>query len=278
MTVDQLAARFDAIANQFDDSDWSEVMRSAKVQLKPRGSRRQTHRRLRQNPLALAVASLIAVSAIATVTALALNRGASRSAPTEYPTHNSAAAAPSVVKGGPTVRRHTAIRVGSLVAFTYRQNAVSSPGLPASVAEVVANLDADISTAQEPFTGRPSVYLFRRASSDLCLVIVVTHASGSCYHTLAAADGTITNPSLSIVDERMFITGLAANDVQSIRATLETTPTTPATTRPASIENNVFLADLPYDGGAVGTVTLTVVATSGSESSFTLPGVPAPVP
>ncbi len=87
-----------------------------------------------------------------------------------------------------------------------------------SVTEVVTEMGADPSSAQEPFSGPPSVYLFKRGTGDLCLVVSLAHASGDSFHVLTGADGSITDPSVSIVDGKLFVTGLAANDVRQITA------------------------------------------------------------
>ena len=65
--------------------------------------------------------------------------------------------------------------------------------------------------------------------------------------------------SCDTVDGRRFITGLAANDVNSITISVAASANTAATTEKATLENNVFLALLPYSGGfATSAATVTV--------------------
>jgi hypothetical protein len=181
------------------------------------------------------------------------------------------------------VRPHVSTRthptpVRTLVAFSYRENAVAPTDLPASVTEVVTGMGADPTTEQEPFPGPPSIYLFHRGSNNLCLVVALGHASGSCFYVLTAATGAISDPSISIVEGKLFVTGLAANNARTITTTLAGTNQTPGTTRPAVIKNNVFVASLPYNGGALGAITVTVNQTNGTSQSFTIPGGPSPTP
>ena len=274
----QLAARFEAIANREDDSDWQAVVQRAsrrktsKWSIRAPGSGSRRHLGSRS---ALVTALVAAVGAAAAV--VAYERLESRS-PTTRP-----AAPASPRPHRPPAHKYARnrthpTRVATLVAFTHRQNAVAASDLPASVTEVVTQMGADPASAQEPFPGPPSIYLFHRGSNNLCLVVALGHAVGSCFYVLTAAAGAISDPSISIVDGKLFFTGLVANNARTITATVAGTDKTPGTSRPAAIKNNVFAVSLPYNGGGVGAVTVKVTQTDGISRSFTMPGVPAPTP
>lgn len=142
--------------------------------------------------------------------------------------------------------------VRSLRAFTHRLHARSASALPASVAEIVTQMDANPATGQEPIKGSPSIYIFKRDNSELCTVLVVMHAGGSCDSVLRDAGGSLRAQE-AIVDGKMFVWGLAANDVAGVTVSLAATATTPgASERPASLANNTFVVALPYRGGWLG--------------------------
>lgn len=249
-------------------ADWRDVRRRARRQ----GVRREP-RRLAATPVA---AGLVAAAAVALVAARPWSHSSSPAPPVADSPAQTQRPQPH---GGTAVKAHapSPTKATQLVAFRYRLNGVSSADLPASVAELVTNMGADAASAQEPILGPPAVYLFRRGSNNLCVVIALTHASGSCFSVLAAAGGSISSPGLSIVDGQEFITGLAANNVTTISATVKNTPQTPGTTAAVTIKNNVFLASIPYNGGAVAAVTLNVSRTNESPLTLTIPGVPAPI-
>lgn len=272
----QLAARFDAISNREDDSDWHAVVQRAteretskrSVAAPDSGSRRRLSSRS-----ALVAAAVIVVGALAAVVVYErLESGSSTTRP---------AAPRAQPESRPPAHKHVVslahpTRVATL-AFTHRRNAVGASDLPASVTEVVTQMGADPASAQEPFTGPPSIYLFHRGSNNLCLVIALGHAVGSCFYVLNAAAGAISDPTIAIVDGKLFVAGLVANDARTITATV-TGADKKRPSRSAVIKNNVFAVSLPYNGGGVDAITVTVNRTDGTSQSFDMPGVPAPMP
>jgi hypothetical protein len=135
-------------------------------------------------------------------------------------------------------------------------------------------MQADASSAQQPILGTPSVYLFHRGTGELCMVLAMQHAGGSCGSTLTDALGTL-RANRSIVDGKMFIWGLAANDVSSVAVSLGSTTTTPAVARRvATLANNVFLVSLPYNGGSIGDVTVTASRSDGADTSTSFGTIP----
>ncbi len=249
----RLSARFDAIANRNDDSDWQTIVEQSEP----------------TRDECAPPANSTAQNAIRPTSGCGTDYGRGRcclpSGDRALERFNSdrspGKSAETTIQHHPRARhdvgaRTHPTRVATLVAFTSPNKTVAASDLPASVSEVVAGLGADPASAQLPFKGPPAVYLFRRGTNNLCIVEALSHASGSCFYVLTAAGGTISNPSLTIVDGKEFVDGLAANDVEQITASNAPTDLTPSTTNTAVVENNIFVISLPYNGGSVGTVTV----------------------
>jgi hypothetical protein len=185
-----------------------------------------------------------------------------------------AAAAVTAAGAAASAATGHATKVSTLHAFSHRLHAVRSADLPTSVAEVVAEMSADASTAQRPIFSSPAVYVVHRGG-QLCTIIAVVHAGGSCDSVLRDAAGE-ARFGLSIVDGKMFGVGLVANDVRSLRVSLSATASSSASVAAATIANNLFVVSLPYHGGSVPSATVTVARTDGSTLSFQVPGVPGP--
>jgi P pilus assembly chaperone PapD len=185
-----------------------------------------------------------------------------------------AAAAVTAAGAGASVATGHTTKVRTLHAFSHRLHSVRTADLPASVAEVVAEMGADASTAQRPISSSPAVYVVHRGS-QLCTIISVVHAGGSCDSVLRDAGGE-ARFGLSIVDGKMFGGGLVANDVRSLRVALSATPSSSAAAAAATIANNLFVVSLPYHGGIVPSATVTVTRADGSSVSFQVTGVPGP--
>lgn len=164
-------------------------------------------------------------------------------------------------------------KVTKLHAFAVRRHAVRAAALPPSVAEVEARLGADPATSQEPVVGTPSVFLAHRGSRGLCTIIAVTHANGSCDTVLRDAGGSL-RANLSIVDGKLFVWGLAANNVSAVSVTVAKSKWSAGTTATARLTDNVFLTSLSYDGGGLGAVTVTDTRSDGSMTSVRIPPVP----
>jgi hypothetical protein len=164
-------------------------------------------------------------------------------------------------------------KVTKLHAFTVRRHAVRVAALPPSVAEVEARLGADPATSQEPVVGTPSVFLAHRGPQGLCTIIAVTHANGSCDTVLRDAGGSL-RANLSIVDRKLFVWGLAANNVSAVSVTVSKSKWSAGSTSTARLTDNVFLTSLSYDGGGLGAVTVTDTRSDGSTTSVRIPPVP----
>ena len=177
-----------------------------------------------------------------------------------------------------TVSASTDVR--TLLAFTRNVRAVRAADLPPGVSELMneakSRFGETVTNIQEPIAGTASIYLVTLGSNQLCTYIAIKGATGRCRSTLDQADGSLDS-SLSIVDRKLFVSGVAANDISSITVSIGRTATTAATTTPvqAKIADNVFLTPaLPFNGMSTGPITITATHTDGSTSSATLPGIP----
>jgi hypothetical protein len=169
-----------------------------------------------------------------------------------------------------------AIGQSSLQALTRQTSPIQPAALPASVQEVANALGANGEATEQP-TDIPgaSVYLIPKGTNQLCFVIDVVDASGSCDSTLRDAGGSLDG-GLAIVDGKCFVWGLVADGVESASVSLSGSSTTPATQVAAPIIGNTFLAQVPYNGGGVGGVTFKITRNDGTTGLATLSAVPIP--
>lgn len=171
----------------------------------------------------------------------------------------------------------SATSVKTLHAFKSRSHLRYSVTLPASVSEVVANMtghfQANATGLRQLTTGSPSVFVFRIGSGQLCVVVALTGAGGFCNSALGEAGGALAT-NVAIVDGKMFVIGLAANNVSSISASFRGNATAlPVKTQ---VVDNAFVASLPYQGGGVGSISVNATRTDGSTGAVTIPATPAP--
>jgi hypothetical protein len=173
-----------------------------------------------------------------------------------------------------------ATNVRELHAFKHAVRPRAQNALPASVSEVInlmaTRLGTHPSNIQEPIIGAPSIYLVSLGSTHLCMIVALHGATAFCRDSLRQAEGSL-QASRSIVDGKMFITGLAADNVKTITVTTANTPSTQGSTIQARIVNNVFVARLPYTGGGSGATTITVTRTDGTTGTLELHGLPEPI-
>jgi hypothetical protein len=142
--------------------------------------------------------------------------------------------------------------------------------------EAASRAGKTVTSIQRPIAGTASIYLVTLGSNELCTYIAIRGASGQCHSTLDQADGSLGS-SVSVVDRKLFVSGVAANDITSITVSIESTATTLGTTTPvhATTADNVFLTPaLPFNGKGTGPITITAMHTDGSTSSAALPGIP----
>lgn len=174
-------------------------------------------------------------------------------------------------------RKSTGIR--SLVAYIRPARTSSFASLPASVSELVANQETFLTGGQTPVSiqepiigdsdGGPSVYVVTYPS-NMCVITALKGATASCYVALREGGGLLST-SYSVVDGKRFIDGLVGNDVSSVQ--VSAADTSAGSTTQAVISNNAFIARLPYRGGHLGAVTLTVRRSGGgATATITLPG------
>lgn len=307
-----LANRMRRLAPVLDDSDWSEIVHLAAAASPAKHSLQPGRRRTWW----LAVAAA-AAAATGTLLALHLASGSSTVAGTSLATTKGSACCSTTradarvrafrafLKAHPLFRQRLEQRlqawkrassdnaagttgVRTLAAYTRVADEVSSDALPASVSELIGNEETFLTGGQSPTsiqepirgdtaTGAPSIYLIRY-SYNLCMIISLKGAAGSCYVVLRQARGAIAVDD-SIVDGKRFIHGLVANNVKSVTVSLAPSANTPRTSVQATIENNMFLAPVPYTGGfALASATISVTRSDGTTSSIALPQPPTIVP
>jgi hypothetical protein len=176
--------------------------------------------------------------------------------------------------------------VRTLLAYTRIVRPTSTTDLPASVSELIKNEETFLTVGeaptsiQEPIIGSPaaetpSIYLVTYPD-NLCMIIALKGAAGTCYVALRQAGGSISIDD-SIVGGKRFIHGLVANDIKGLTVTLAATATGPAQTVPATIQNNAFIAPLSYGGGYdLSAATITITHADGTITTITMPRVPTP--
>ncbi|HET7127597.1 MAG TPA: hypothetical protein VFJ93_00805 [Gaiellaceae bacterium] len=129
---------------------------------------------------------------------------------------------------------------------------------------------------QQPIVGQPSVYLVTLNNQDLCSAVVLgSGLSGSCYDALRQGDGSI-EANVEIVGGRLFVSGLAANNVTGVSVSEAVTDRTPASTSVATLMHNVYVAAIPYSGGGSGEITVKVERSDAPSVTVSVPAVPAP--
>lgn len=200
-----------------------------------------------------------------------------------------AAAVAGVVSFGLRGSRHThppatgqaSTDVRSLLAFTRTVRPVRAADLPPGVSELMGEAASrageTVTSIQRPIAGTASIYLVTLGSNELCTYIAIRGASGQCHSKLDQADGSLGS-SVAVVDGKLFVSGVTANDITSITVSIEPTATTVGTTTPVrgTLADNVFLTPaLPFNGMGTGRITITAMHTDGSTSSAALRGIPA---
>lgn len=183
------------------------------------------------------------------------------------------------VRGSAVSSASAATSVTTLRAFTSPAPAVSEKLLPSSVrmflAHISARLGEPLGQVQQPVSGTPSIFLVTLGHSDLCLVMVIHGATASCHDELRQGDGSV-GVDVDIVDGKLFVTGLAANDVTAITATEAGASAADTHYAKANLVSNTFYAALPYSGGGTGAITLVVERSDQPDVTVDVPGVPAP--
>jgi hypothetical protein len=310
MNDTELADRIRHLAPVLDDSDWGEIVHLVAAASSAEQSVSRRPRLRRTWWLAVAAA---ATAAACTLLALHLARESSTVAGPSLTTTKGSACCSSTradarvtafrafLKAHPLFRQRMEQRlrawkrassdsaagttgVRTLAAYTRIADEVSRDALPPSVSELISNEETFLTGGQQPTSiqepisgnsaaGEPSIYLIRY-SYNLCMIISLKGAAGSCYVVLRQAKGSIALDD-SIVDGKRFIHGLVADNVKSVTVSLTPSATKPSTSVQATIENNMFLAPVPYNGGfALGSATISVTRSDDTTSSFALPQPP----
>ena len=262
------------VATLVDGAQLLEILHDVRA----RASRAPTSRRARRLPSRRV--QLITAAVVAAVTGAAFASGLLGRA-SHAPTH--VVAARSISTRRPAHPRPTSgpsTNVRSLLAFTRDVHAVRTTDLPPGVTELMNlaqnRFGESVTNIQEPIAGTASIYLVTFGSNELCTYLAIHGAVGGCRATLHQADGSL-DVSFSVVDRKLFVSGVAANDVRSIIVTIASTSMTPGTTAPvqAEIADNVFVTPkLPFNGMGTGPITITATHADGSTSSATRPGIP----
>jgi hypothetical protein len=305
MNEPAVSERIRKLAPIHDDPDWDDVLRRADRLSPPTRGGTARHLSGRIRSVAVAVVGVaVAITALA-ITLIEGSAGHGKLAATSpgsklaccspAPGQTEQEAIQAFLKTHPVLaqllKRHQhaashntpqSTGVRSLAAYTRDMHSVRASDLPASVKELIdgqriLNLGEPPTSVQEPIvgatsSGTPSIYLIRYPN-DLCVVIAIKGAAGSCYDALTQAGGSISIDD-SIVDGKRFIHGLVANDVSAITVSLAATGNTPAASVSATIENNVYLAPITYNGLRPGAVSISVTHTNGATTTIRLPAAP----
>jgi hypothetical protein len=172
-----------------------------------------------------------------------------------------------------------ATQVKTLTAFSHLLQAKKEVALPTATRNFVDQMATTegkpVEAIQEPISGEPSVYLVTLGLDDLCVVVSLHGASGSCHVALRQAGGTV-EAELAIVDGRTFILGLAADDVTGVAVAAASRANAPQEKLNARLTHNIFLAELPFGTHGTGPIELTITLKDGTTRPLGLPGIPTP--
>jgi hypothetical protein len=178
-----------------------------------------------------------------------------------------------------TESAQAATQVKTLAAFSHLLQPKREVALPTSarnfIDEMAATAGKPVAAIQEPISGEPSVYLVTLRPDDLCVVVALHGASGSCHVALRQAGGA-AEAEVAIVDGRTFVLGLAADDVTGVAVTAAPRANAPQETFDAQVTHNVFLAELPFGERGTGPIELTITLQDGAARPLDLPGIPIP--
>jgi hypothetical protein len=184
-----------------------------------------------------------------------------------------------IMLGGraPSARAET--RVDHLAAYNHlvraRSEASLSPATQRFINQMAANVGGRVVAIQEPISGEASVYLVDLRPTDLCVVIALTGATGSCHAALRQAGGAI-EADVAIVDGKTFVLGLARDDVTGVTVAAAPQAGTATQTFKADLTHNTFLAALPFGQHGTGPLEVNVTLHDGSARTVEMPGIPTP--
>lgn len=247
-----------------DGADWQDVLARATRQSIPRcrvaatqaitAKRTSSRRRLVRNGALVVLSAAVAAASISLVGPFDGSRGGLGEAA-------------------------AATEVRTLHAFSTSFRDVREENLPAPVQEFIHDMGRRYgrpTRIQQPIVGQPSVYLVTLNNQDLCSAVVLgSGLSGSCYDALRQGDGSI-EANVEIVGGRLFVSGLAANNVTGVSVSEAVTDRTPASTSVATLMHNVYVAAIPYSGGGSGEITVKVERSDAPSVTVSVAAVPAP--